>query len=161
MTQPPESPLNRYLRILGGTTDLTLLVLRGHLLIEEQLQALIERAVRDAAPLDEARLTFAQKSRLAQAVLGPPFSTDALWYFIGQLNRLRNRLSHSAEVASLESDVDALNRLSEAAAEAVVPPSSERANRLAIALASAGGSLDMLTAHVSRPQLTPPPSEPT
>ena len=54
MTQPPESPLNRYLRILGGTTDLTLLVLRGHLLIEEQLQALIERAVRSKPGATEA-----------------------------------------------------------------------------------------------------------
>src|SRR5688572_17947526 len=51
----------RFRRLMPKTTDLTLLVLKGHLLIEEELQAFLEMSVKEPKALDDARLTFIQK----------------------------------------------------------------------------------------------------
>ncbi|MGA2037715.1 MAG: hypothetical protein ABSH42_00440 [Bryobacteraceae bacterium] len=48
--------------------DLQMILLKAHLLIEEELQAFIDRSVRDARLLKKARFTFAQRLILAEAI---------------------------------------------------------------------------------------------
>ncbi len=58
----------RYMRILPPTTDLTLLVLKGHLLIEEQLNLFLETELKHYSILKDARLTFLQKLKIVQSM---------------------------------------------------------------------------------------------
>ena len=86
-----------------------MILLKGHLLIEEQLQALVEALVKDSRPLGDARLTFHQWLCMGKA-LAPGGSGDDLWKFVERLNKTRNKLAHNAEVADFEQKVDALIR---------------------------------------------------
>jgi hypothetical protein len=53
-----EDPKRRFLRLIPKSNDLTLVVLKGHLLIEEQLDFFIERITREPKALNGARLIF-------------------------------------------------------------------------------------------------------
>jgi hypothetical protein len=59
-----ESGIRRFEKLLLDRTDSLLIVLKGHLLIEEQLQKIIEAAVRNPKLIRDARLTFSQRLKL-------------------------------------------------------------------------------------------------
>jgi hypothetical protein len=94
----------RFDRLLPETDSLTLLVLNGHLLIEEQLLAMVRSAVPHPEALDEANLRFTQLMYLAKALYYEE-STRPIWEAIHALNALRNRLAHRLEPDDLESRV--------------------------------------------------------
>jgi len=102
---PPEEHFRRVRRLLPPLVNLDLLVLKGHLLMEEQLQLFLKELSRSPKFLRDARLSFNQKMHLFQAVSG----CDAEWLtFITHLNTLRNSLAHRLEpgdVAALVDDV--------------------------------------------------------
>ncbi len=52
-----DEGLKRFDRLIPPTSDTLVIVLKGHLLIEEQLQSLIEAAVRNPEVTREARLS--------------------------------------------------------------------------------------------------------
>ena len=107
---PSEYAEDRFKRLIPRSQDCTVILLKGHLLIEEQLQALVEALVKDSRPLGDARLTFHQWLCMGKA-LAPGGSGDDLWKFVERLNKTRNKLAHNAEVADFEQKVDALIRL--------------------------------------------------
>ena len=78
--------------------DLTLMILRGHLLIEEQVNFLIDNRVAKCGALKEADLTSFQKICLAEAII-EEFSPDGedawLWPAVKKLNKLRNDIAHN------------------------------------------------------------------
>src|SRR6476620_4135820 len=57
---------------LDGVTDGVLLVLKGHLLIEENLYAAIEAKCANPDEVEKARLTFFQKLQMVRALYGYP-----------------------------------------------------------------------------------------
>ena len=97
----------RYKRLIPRTTDLGLLILKGHLLVEEQLDAFVEANCERPSDLKDARLTFHQKMRLCQALGGWP-KDDPLWRFVVQLNSVRNKLAHNLDFPALVAEVDRL-----------------------------------------------------
>ena len=108
MPKHSDNPLwNRINRLLPRTQDPTLVLLKGHLLIEEQLFAIIAKHCRDASTLEEARLTFVQKLRVAQA-LSNSLSGQGfpLIQSLKKLNSIRNRMAHHAEIPDLDSRID-------------------------------------------------------
>jgi hypothetical protein len=76
-----------------------MILLKAHLLIEEELQAFIDRSVRDARLLKKARFTFAQRLILAEAIHPAPncFGYGWVWAAAGELNALRNQMAHNLE----------------------------------------------------------------
>lgn len=100
-----EHPERRFRRLMPRSHDLTLIILKGHLLIEEQLLAIIVASMPSSSALGDARFTFHQVLCLARAFsslsdhLGP-------WKFLSDLNALRNKLVHRAEVPDLVGHVD-------------------------------------------------------
>ncbi len=104
---PRYELFQRVRRHLPPIGSFDLLILKGHLLIEEQLDALIAAFSRDARPLKTARLTFFQKLCVAEALCGSlPVSK-----FIRQLNTLRNDLAHNLDTENIEARVDELLRI--------------------------------------------------
>ena len=92
-------PLVRLLKFLPSD-DVTLMVLKGHLLIEEQLVSILKTRIRHSKTLEEARLTFFQRLCLAKAI-GYREENDWLWHSIRKLNSVRNDLAHKVDPAKL------------------------------------------------------------
>ena len=79
--------------------DLTLIVLKGHLLAEEQLISLIHANLKH--PQAISRLTFSKRLGLANAMY---YKTQNAWIWtsLGKLNEARNRLAHNLYEEMLE-----------------------------------------------------------
>jgi len=88
--------LRRFDRLLPTDADELTVVLKGHLLIEEQLRAITRVLMANPQYFDKARLTFANALQLARAVAGH-FNKGACWSAAEKLNSLRNQLAHQAE----------------------------------------------------------------
>src|SRR6185369_12433904 len=102
-----EDSYERFQRLMPRTQDLTLIILKGHLLLEEQLQQFLDDLSRKPDALKDARLTFFQRWRLTQAITGYS-RTNNIGRFIEGASKLRNRLAHILEVADLDDAVDRL-----------------------------------------------------
>jgi len=72
-----------------------LLVLKGHLLIERQLMALIECKSIKPNALRNTRLTFKNKLHIVEAIYGDLVSVT--WKHLHDLNSIRNSMAHELE----------------------------------------------------------------
>ena len=90
--------------------DEALIVLKGHLVIEERITATIEKFVFHPEHLENARLTFAHKIAIARS-MSLDESDSPMWGGIEKLNALRNKLSHSLDGAPRAKAMDALKAL--------------------------------------------------
>jgi hypothetical protein len=90
---PKQSNINRFTMNMTKIEDEHLYILRGHLLIEEQLRELINLKIRKPDALIEARLTFNQILCIAKALYWQR-NSEWLWEGIMMLNNARNSLSH-------------------------------------------------------------------
>jgi hypothetical protein len=94
----------RFFTYLPQTDDMTLLILKGHLLIEEQLISILKDNVCYFDALNEARLTFYQRLQIVKAMKYRE-ENDWVWAAIKKLNTLRNELAHKLESSQVESKV--------------------------------------------------------
>jgi len=93
------APLIRFIEIMPHDGNHELVLLKGHLLVEEQLTALIHRAAKRPEFLPALR--FADKVKLARANSS---SVDAVWLWdaLSKMNAARNALSHSLEKSEFD-----------------------------------------------------------
>ncbi len=117
-----------------------MILLKGHLLLEEQLRALVEALVKDSRPLGDARLTFHQWLCMGKA-LAPGGTGDDLWKFVELSNQTRNKLAHNAEVPDFDQKVDSLIRLYAEDGFTHAATARNRASRLRATLALVCGIL--------------------
>ena len=87
--------------------DPTVVILRGHLLIEELLEELIAASLSDATAIRDARFTFFQKLCLCRGLIGTA-NEDGLWKPIEALNALRNIISHRLPDEALSKKLDSV-----------------------------------------------------
>jgi hypothetical protein len=86
---------------LGGPIDTTTRILRAHLIVEEEINAILEKLLPNAAVLRGARLTFFQRVRLLRAIdINPALiaGLDAA----EKLNAMRNTLAHQLVPSGLD-----------------------------------------------------------
>lgn len=102
-----ETAIQRFRRLLPATTNLELIVLKGHLLIEAELESFLRAASQNPDQLNDARLSFHQKICLVRA-FGGGTPDHSLWSFITKLNTLRNRLAHRLDLGDLGAQIDTL-----------------------------------------------------
>jgi hypothetical protein len=81
--------------------DPTYSLLKAHLLFEELLRAYLARTLPHSSALDGARLTFVQLLAVARASSTHAQQDHWMWKAIGDLNKLRNLLSHEAKPKAL------------------------------------------------------------
>ena len=95
--------------------DLLFLILKGHLLIEEKLDAIIAIHFGDEKLSKALNLRFQQKARLAEAICTQYFNNSwwdpFLWPAIQLLNNVRNELAHKLESEKIREHVARLIRL--------------------------------------------------
>ena len=78
-----------------------LLLLRSHLLVEQQINSALHPVFPGFASLDVGRLTYHQRIQVVRALDGSRKAEDAL-RFAERLNLLRNRLANQLEPISTE-----------------------------------------------------------
>ncbi len=98
---------------LGG--DMTLMILKGHLLIEEQIAFLIKNRIPKPDALKEVDLTSHQQICLAEALVEEIcLSGNDLWLWpaIKKLNKLRNDIAHNLSKPGIDDRIaDFINRV--------------------------------------------------
>lgn len=97
----------RFLRRLPPGRDMTLMVLKGHLLIEEQVRAIIDLHVEKPEAVRRAKLDDYQAICLAEAFLPLP-REPWLWVSVKKLNTLRNEIAHKIEPGDIDHRIDDL-----------------------------------------------------
>src|SRR5712692_840218 len=95
-----RDPIDEIRKPLERSDDLTLVILRGHLLVEERLRDIVARACRAPDELATARLSFHQVLHVLRALLGR--ADDPAWPFFGRLNEVRNRMAHHLDPGNLD-----------------------------------------------------------
>jgi hypothetical protein len=95
--------VERFRAHLPETKEIALIVLKGHLLVEELINDLLEEELPNPITLRRGRFTFFQRLLILDALI--PWNTlelraDAL-SLVEKLNTLRNRLAHHLEPADL------------------------------------------------------------
>jgi len=94
----------RFKEYLPETDDLSLLTLKGHLLVEEILDVLIKSHCQEPQHLDNVEIRFLVKAKIARALTGGLFP-DSMWLMIEALNTVRNDLAHSLESKKLKEKI--------------------------------------------------------
>lgn len=84
--------------------DLTLIVLKGHILVEEQLLSAVCESVPFPDSIKKGNFRYFHLSAIAKALF---YRSDEqwLWESVSRLNTLRNQLAHHLEPESLETCV--------------------------------------------------------
>ena len=92
-------------RHLKTTDEVELLLLRGHLIIEHCLNAMLLLHISSEDELQRLSLTFARKTDLLVALRGRG-TAPAKWIaHLREINRIRNKLAHQLDFASYHSDL--------------------------------------------------------
>lgn len=107
-----SSLISRFTMDMTKIDDEHLYLLRGHLLIEEQLRELINSKSKKPDAFNEARLSFNQVLCIAKALYWKKDS-DWLWEGITILNNARNSLSHKTKHEKLDGYIDAFLKINE------------------------------------------------
>jgi hypothetical protein len=81
--------------------DLTLLAIKGHLIIERILNGIVLSHCQSPQYIDKARLSFSQLVYLAQSLVIVPDHKD-IFPALHNLNKLRNYLAHSIDTSKAE-----------------------------------------------------------
>ena len=99
----------RVIEHLPRDGDESLIVLKGHLLVEELLFELVAQSVTHPAALREARLTFYNVACLAKASYFAE-GNGHVWEAVFALNSLRNGYAHNLEPGAREKHLRAFGR---------------------------------------------------
>jgi len=92
---------------LPDSDDLTLIVLKGHLLIEEEINSLLAQELKDSDSLFKARPSFSIKIAILRAVFGKKRASQLNINAIDKLNTLRNDMAHNLSSSKLDKKLEA------------------------------------------------------
>lgn len=104
MDTPPQDQRRhvfRYDEHMPRGDDVSLIVLKGHLLIEEMLLELAMLAVPNPKHLEQASLGFHKLAHVVRALVAEK-SDDKYWELILGINALRNQLAHKLQPHDLD-----------------------------------------------------------
>ena len=101
----------RMLMHIPGNADIELIILKGHLLLEEQLRAIVTKRIRGhkLLELNNTHWQFYHIVRLAEALCHDEVE-DILWKCIKKLNTIRNDMAHNLESKGLSDKIDDFNK---------------------------------------------------
>lgn len=86
--------------------DLTMTVLKGHLLLEQRIREFVSERMLSPTALDDAGLSSYQAICLAEALTLPNTEPKQLWDILRQINTLRNKLAHNLEPEGVQQRVE-------------------------------------------------------
>jgi hypothetical protein len=98
---------SRFRKYFPSGDDITLIVLKGHLLIEENMYELLAEQFERPRCLKQANLSFSKLRWVTEGLLYKPFD-KWIWEAIGILNQARNELAHQLDTPKLQRLLEAL-----------------------------------------------------
>jgi hypothetical protein len=105
--EEPEKFYREFSAHLSQIDELANVILRGHLLVERDLDAVIEALF--FYPEYVKRLRFERKAQIARA-MALRTQTAAVWDTLAALNLLRNGIAHNIDAAERRKRLDGLRR---------------------------------------------------
>jgi hypothetical protein len=99
-----QDSLVTFLRHFPRTDDATLIILKGHLLLEEEINNLLHEMLPNPEALDGLQINFFTKTQFARALIKNE-ALDTILDAAEKLNRLRNRLAHNLEPSGVEAAI--------------------------------------------------------
>jgi hypothetical protein len=134
--------------LLPDSEDLTLLALKGHLILEALLTRIVSVHFWDPAKLQKANLRFNQLVQIASGMVKLPYPTG-VWGALRKLNEVRNAMAHNLEPRKVEEKLDELFIL--ACGQQLKRDSNSQApesasEKLAMAISSLIGALGVIDA---------------
>ena len=96
--------IKRFYERMPDVDDIIISILKGHLLVEEQLFELIAVEAEKPQALKDSRLTFHQTLCIAESLLWHKDS-EWVWSSCRKLNSIRNSLSHELEPSNLDKNI--------------------------------------------------------
>ena len=112
MSSPPKNPhaiaaFRRFYTLLPRTEDSILVILKLHLLVEEQVRAFVDERMNNELALKNARLNCNQAICLAEALCSDDIHPN-FWEAARKLNRLRNEVAHKIEPEGVLKEMSAI-----------------------------------------------------
>ena len=99
----------RFRRLLPRSTDLTLIILKGHLLAEEIINELLFCLLKTPTALEKTKLNFNTKLCFIRSLI-PKNSLCHAFDAVEKLNTLRNKLAHHLEPVDLDNLINSFLR---------------------------------------------------
>ncbi|MEO8097222.1 MAG: hypothetical protein ABI811_05930 [Acidobacteriota bacterium] len=96
MSQRTEAFIATVTQHFADIDELAQVVIKGHLLIEEQFNTILQHSVLHADQVTEANLRFYQKLQLVKAFCVSPYG-DGMFDLMALMNALRNGIAHSLD----------------------------------------------------------------
>ena len=82
--------------------DVELIVLKGHLILEEQLNNFLAYFVNDFEKFLKIGFSFERKVALLSCLIPKQIAKDEIWEQLREINRLRNKLTHNLRFPQYE-----------------------------------------------------------
>ena len=100
----------RFYSLLPRSDDASLIILKLHLLVEEQVRAYVDERLRSPEALKAAKLDCHQVVCLAESLAGDSVQPN-FWEAARKLNELRNKIAHNLEPSGVIERMQNINEM--------------------------------------------------
>jgi uncharacterized protein YutE (UPF0331/DUF86 family) len=87
------------------TEDTTLVILKGHLIIEAELIDICGRLLKNPDALEAGRVPFGVRLNLVRALVEDDAMPESFWQAMKDLNKIRNGLAHKLEPKGFDEEL--------------------------------------------------------
>jgi hypothetical protein len=112
----------RFYTLLPKSDDVSLVILKLHLLVEEQVRAYVDERLRNPEALKAAKLDCHQAICLAESLAGESIQ-PGFWEVARKLNELRNKIAHNLEPSGVLERMRNINSMLGQNLKGSAPPS--------------------------------------
>jgi len=99
-----EVVIQMFNKHMPRSKDITMIILKGHLLVEQALTDILDTELPYSKALDDAKMSFSNRLAVVKSIYGT--DTSFPYGLIENLNSLRNQLVHNLEPKDMESKLD-------------------------------------------------------
>ena len=128
--------LAQFFKHMQHVDELALTVLKGHLVLEEQLDRIVSKFLFHPEHLGAANLRFYQKVKVAQC-MSLDEHDNSVWELLLSINSLRNHLAHSLEPEKRDQKLDRVKTLFASERDDATTDTSQMRDHEIVALAMA------------------------
>lgn len=97
----------KFLKLLPRSEDKELVILKAHLLFEEQIRLIVSERVKNPKAISDAKLSFNGICAVAKSFFHKDHDPK-LWESINKINSIRNHIAHNLEPKELEKKLEDL-----------------------------------------------------
>jgi len=99
-----EVVIKMFNKHMPRSKDITLIILKGHLLIEQALTDILDSELPHSKALNDAKMSFSNRLAIVKSIYG--MNSSFPYGLIENLNSLRNQLVHKLEPKDIQNKLD-------------------------------------------------------